>query len=264
MIEPVIRTIGLSRSQLFELRRLLRGLAAVYQSADHGGEFDDDLLLVCDLTEATAAIREMTSASSSNLSSLIVHAAATDRLLLLVAHDHARYQSGGTPRSPKFNLADPKQRLAMLSVVSERILLARADREDLSDEVWSYFRMHPLYWHMCVAQRVSSAHLRPSRLAVMLGIDRTTLRRWFAAERLLAPDLVLCWIRLAQVAGALRAESLHVDAVAFRLGYSSSNALRRSLRRVANLSPGVLRSDAGQRRFHRALKASLEGQRHLC
>jgi len=85
-------------------------------------------------------------------------------------------------------------------------------------------------------------------LANALGVRRSTLARRFRRVGLAPPARVLIWTRLLLAARLLEDSGRTVAAVAHELRYPSAAALRRTLKREADLRPAEVRTRGGFQR----------------
>lgn len=101
----------------------------------------------------------------------------------------------------------------------------------------------------CLGWAVENAedHPRVSDLAMALGTTPRTLGRDLRASDLPSPRQILAWGRILQASRMLESPGVTVDAVAFRVGYSTGGALRRALKRMTGFPPGSLVRRGGLR-----------------
>lgn len=147
----------------------------------------------------------------------------------------------------RFNIGSPSERLALLARLATLATFAApgARRPATSD----IFVSVQLYARVAAVQRAFAPRLTEANLADRIGIDVSTLRRWFQRSGVVRPGRFLQWVRLHDAAIRLTQAGESVEKVAQAHGYSTPSNLRRSLNLLADVSVAELLQPGGQTRF---------------
>lgn len=248
--------IGATGPVLFELHRLCDGFVRVGSTARERGEgvlrlamlrFPGAQPKVARLVTAEIADRTLSAATQSALQLPLCPTFE----LCLGADSHVLTSEAHVVE--RFNIGSPSERLALLARLAT---LARTDaRRPVPGDV---FASVPLYARVAAVQRAFAPRLTESDLADRIGIDVSTLRRWFARIGVVRPGRFLQWVRLHDAAIRLTQAGESFATVAQAYGYSTPSNLRRSLSTLADVSVAELLQPDGQTRFLRRILSALQ------
>ena len=248
--------IGATGPVLFELHRLCDGFVRVGSTSR---ERDEGVLLLAMLrfagAQPTDARRVTAELADRTRSAAMQSAWQLSRCptfeLCLGADSHALTSEAHVVE--RFNIGSPSERLALLARLAT---LAGIDaRRQVPGDV---FVSVQLYARVAAVQRAFAPRLTEADLAARIGIDVSTLRRWFARIGDVRPGRFLQWVRLHDAAIRLTQAGESVETVAQAYGYSTASNLRRSLNTLADVSMAELLQPDGQTRFLRRLLSALQ------
>ena len=170
------------------------------------------------------------------------------------------------PAIAHLDLAQPADRLSLLGMIaklSQEKQSAGAthssDKAILSD---LFLNVRPLYQLVWRLQTTFDLQLRVGALARRLACSERTLRRLFHDQGRVTPERLLQWIRMGEVAVALR-RGATVEEVARQLGFEHAESMRRSMRGLAGLTLSSLRADRSLNDFQRRMMEDFDGTRTI-
>lgn len=227
---------------LFELRRMVDGWVVLDLSARQSLSPDALALLYCvDPTlEEPLVVRSRQSNGEG--------AKATARLMVRRTKG-IRWQGDF---EVEYNISDAQERLALLARLALEFLRRSAPSWSLR-AAFPPLAAPPLLAQVCIIQLGFDLHVTEHELARRIGVDRTTIRRWFLASGLPSPAKAMGWTRCLLLIRELCGSTGSIDAIARRLGFSSPSNASRLMKRRTGLT---LRNARSEHALNTALRAA--------
>ncbi|MBY0489457.1 MAG: AraC family transcriptional regulator [Gemmatimonadaceae bacterium] len=227
-----------------ELARLLHGWAHVRLLTSHDHAAEAPAYIYAERCGDSAAPFDVSTSSGSPLP-----AAAS---FALYAHGEwiSTTAHGGAPR---LVISRPKDRLALLAG------LARSFQNPKHSGTRNP-AVHEL--HRDVADVLIGYDLRATeaQFATRLGVNPSTLGRWFKSVGPLTFGRLSLWLRMTAVVDRLTVHQQTVEAATHALGFSATSNVQRTFRTLCGFSIGEVKTPLGRRRFAQQLEAAMYGR----